>query len=331
MTGNIAYTPEISVIMLAYNRPNYLTKAFESVLSQTFKDYEIILVDNGSTDNETSSLCRRLSEDRINVKLLQRTDSNIGAGRNQALDAVSGRYITYVDDDDYAHPELLEFLHKLALDYDADISFCGSYRQLEGCPPEIQFEFNKRFVMTPEEAVYELLERRITNSALCPKLFRTGLCRQFRFPNDRKYDDITLAYKLFAQANKVAADGAPLYTFLRHGGNNSGFTNDDKLLQARQLDEYFCVYRERTAWLCQKLPSIAEYINYSEWSFLLSMYRKITINNLIQCKEQRLYCASYLEKAGGRYIKSPWIKDFEFDYLDLYRKTATINLADSIC
>jgi glycosyltransferase involved in cell wall biosynthesis len=308
--------------MLTYNRPKYLRKAFESVLAQTFKDYEIILVDNGSTDGETSSLCRRLLENHTNVRLLQRTDSNIGAGRNQALDAALGRYITYVDDDDYAHPELLEFLYKLALDFGADISFCGSYKQIEGRPPLIQFEFNKRFVMPPEEAVYELLERRITNSALCPKLFKTELCRQFRFPNNRKYDDITLAYKLFATANKTAACGVPLYTFLRHGGNNSGFTSDDKLLQSRQLEEYFSVYRERTVWLCRKLPSIAEYINYSEWSFLLSMYRKITVNNLRQCSEQRSYCASYLEKAGDRYIKSPWIKDFEFDYLDLYRKTA---------
>ncbi|MDR2098042.1 MAG: glycosyltransferase [Spirochaetaceae bacterium] len=321
MTGGATSSPEISVIMLAYNRPRYLPKAFDSVLAQTFKNYEIILVDNGSTDGETSSLCVRLAENRPNVRLLQRTDSNIGAGRNHALDEARGRYITYVDDDDYAHPELLEFLHKLSIDYDADISLCGSYKQIEGEPPVPQFEFEKCFVMTPEEAIYEVLERKITNSALCPKLFKIELARRFRFPDGRKYDDITLAYKLFASANRVAACGKPLYTFLRHSGNNSGFTNNDKLLHARQLDEYFHAYRERTEWLCQKLPSISEYINYSEWSFLLSMYRKITVNNLTQCGKQRAYCASYLEKAGNRYLESPWIKDFEFDYLDLYRNT----------
>ncbi|MDR2659657.1 MAG: glycosyltransferase family 2 protein [Spirochaetaceae bacterium] len=321
MSVKISSTPKISVILLAFNRPQYLTRAFESVLSQTFDNFEIILVDNGSTDGETNTICRKLAENKSNVKLLQRTDSNIGRGRNAALDAAQGEYIVYVDDDDYASPELLDFLYRLALEYDADISFCGSYKQRINNPPEVQFEFNKRFVMTPEEAVYEVLERKITNSALTPKLLKRGLCTQFYFPDGRKYDDITISYKLFASANRIAADGKPLYTFLRHSANNSGFTNDDKQLNPLQLEEYFCVYKERTEWLCKKLPTIAEYINYSEWSFLLSMYRKITVNKLTHCEKQRSYCAAYLEKAGDRYIKSSWIKDFEFTYLDLYKET----------
>ncbi|MDR1363575.1 MAG: glycosyltransferase [Spirochaetaceae bacterium] len=321
MTANTSASPEISVVMLAFNRPQYITRAFESVLAQTFSNFEIILVNNGSTDKETNPLCRKLAEGRTNVKLLQRTDSNIGKGRNTALEAAQGKYIVYVDDDDYAAPELLEFLYKLARDYDAGISFCGSYKQIEGNAPEIQFEFDKRFVMTPEEAVYEILERKITNSALTPKLLSRDLCARFPFPDDSKYDDIAVSYKLFASADRIAADGKPLYTFLRHGGNNSGFTNNDNQLNPRQLEEYFRVYRERTTWLCKKLPSITEYINYSEWSFLLSMYRKITINNLTHCESQRSYCAAYLENAGERYTKSPWIKDFEFDYLKLYKET----------
>jgi glycosyltransferase involved in cell wall biosynthesis len=307
--------------MLTFNRPRHLPQAFESALSQTFGNFEIILVNNGSTDGETNALCRKLAERRPNVKLLQRADSNIGMGRNAALDAAQGDYIVYVDDDDYAHPNLLEFLYKLAWEYNAEISFCGSYKQIEGKSPETQFEFDRRFVMTPEEAVYEILERKITNSALTPKLLKRELCDIFRFPEDRKYDDVAVSYKLFASANCVAADGKPLYTFLRHGGNNSGFTNDDKQLNPLQLEEYFRVYRERTAWLCEKLPSISEYINYSEWSFLLSMYRKITVNNLTHCETQRSYCARYLKNAGDRYIKSLWIKDFEFDYLKLYKET----------
>jgi glycosyltransferase involved in cell wall biosynthesis len=321
MIVNTAVTPKISVIMLSFNRPQYLPRAFESVFAQTFDDFEIILVDNGSTDGKTSALCKKLTGGRPNVKFIQRSDSNIGRGRNSALDAARGDYIVYVDDDDYAFPELLEFLYGLAREYDAGISFCGSYKQIEGGLPETQFEFKRRFVMTPEEAVYEILERKITNSALTPKLLRRDLCMQFRFPDGLKYDDIAISYKLFASANKIAADGKPLYTFLRHDNNNSGFTNNDKQLNPRQLEEYFYAYSQRTAWLCEKLPSISEYVNYSEWSFLLSMYRKISVNNLTNCKIQRAYCAAYLEKAGERYIKSPWIKDFEFEYLKLYEET----------
>jgi glycosyltransferase involved in cell wall biosynthesis len=285
----------------------------------------LILIDNGSADGGESS--RAIASGNAAIRFIRREDGSIGAGRNAGLEAASGDYIAFIDDDDYAYGDMLSFLYNLAEANGADISFCGSDKELPGGVVLPQFSFGGPLVFTPEEAVIELLERRLLNLATPTKLFKKSLFDRERFMADRKYDDISATYKLFARANRVAGHGLPKYCFNRHGGNNSGFTDNDKNLAPAQLEEYFTTYRERTVWLVEKLPSISEYVHYSEWSFLLSMYRKIVSNNLTACAAQREYCAACLREAGERYLKSPWIKPFEFDYLKLYRETS----ADGKC
>ena len=324
LTGVVDYgmiMPAISVIMLAHNRPLLVRRAAASVLEQDFSGYELILIDNGSTDG-TGEVCEEIVHGNRTALLIRRGDGGIGAGRNAGLDAAHGEYIAFVDDDDRAYPGMLSFLYELAESHRADISFCGADMETEGAGVVPQFSFDKLIVMTPENAVIELLERRLLNMATPTKLFKRHLFDNERFREDRRYDDISTTYKLFARANRIAGHGIPKYCFYRHGGNNSGFTDDDKKLLPAQLDEYFAVYRERTAWLTEKLPAISEYVHYSEWSFLLSMYRKIVSNNLVNCREQREYCDEYLRGAGGRHTVSPWIKPFEFDYLKLYHETS---------
>ncbi|MDR2445155.1 MAG: glycosyltransferase family 2 protein [Spirochaetaceae bacterium] len=313
--------PMISVIILTHNRPQFVRRAVASILEQDFGDYELILIDNGSTDN-TGEVCKEIVSGNRAARFIRREDGSIGAGRNAGLDAARGEYIAFIDDDDYAYPDMLSFLHNLAETQGADISFCGSDRETEGAGVAPQFSFDKLLVLTPEDAVIELLERRLLNLATPTKLFKKHLFDRERFREDRKYDDISTTYKLFACANRIAGHGIPKYCFYRHGGNNSGFTDDDKKLLPAQLEEYFTVYRERTVWLLEKLPAISEYVHYSEWSFLLSMYRKIVLNNLVNCREQRGYCDAYLREAGDRHTGSPWIKPFEFDYLKLYHETS---------
>ncbi|MDR1362883.1 MAG: glycosyltransferase [Spirochaetaceae bacterium] len=318
--GMAADLPKISVIILTYNRPQFIRRSVASILGQDFSGFELILIDNGSKDNVDRVCADMLDNDAI--RFIRREDSSIGAGRNAGLDAARGEYIAFIDDDDYAYPDMLSFLYKLAEAHGADISFCGSDKEAAGVAVQPQFLFDELLVLTPEDAVIELLERRLLNLATPTKLFKKKLFERERFREDRRYDDISTTYKLFAFANKIAGHGIPKYCFNRHDGNNSGFTDNDKKLAPAQLEEYFITYRERTAWLLEKLPAISEYIRYSEWSFLLSMYRKIVTNNLENCEEQRKYCDVHLSEAGGRYLKSPWIKPFEFDYLKLYQETS---------
>ena len=151
----------ISVIMLTYNRENFVSRAIESILRQTYRDFEFIIVDNGSTDRSGQIADEYAAKDN-RIRVIHRKRGNIGAGRNTGLDAARGEYIAFIDDDDWAEPDFLEFLLKLLEESQADVSICGAADRV----------FDEKKVMTAEEALIELMWRKKYNMAFPTKLFR---------------------------------------------------------------------------------------------------------------------------------------------------------------
>lgn len=306
----------ISVIMLTYNRENMVGRAIESILNQTYQNFEFIIVDNGSTD-QSGEIADSYAEKDSRIKVIHLPKSNIGTGRNTGLDMAKGDYVTFIDDDDTAEPDMLEFLHALAVECDADIVLCGSYKEVNG---EIlpNCVFDEKLIMTPEEAVVTLLKRKKYNAAMPSKLLRRDLFDKIRFRTEGKYDDITVVYKYFAEAKRVIAYGKPKYCFWRHPGNNSAFTTNDLLLTPEQLDEYFEAFRERTIYLSNKLPKIADYAQYSEWSYMISMCNKIEKNQLKQCSKQLEFVKNELTMHYDEFYNSPYIEEFEKKFMRKY-------------
>lgn len=306
----------ISVIMLTYNRENMVGRAIESILNQSYRDFEFIIVDNGS-DDRSGEIADTYAAKDDRIKVIHISKSNIGTGRNTGLDAAKGEYITFIDDDDTAEPDMLEFLYGLAKEQDADISLSGSIKEVKGeLLPNCMFD--EKLVMTPEEAVVTLLKRKKYNAAMPSKLMRRELFDKIRFRTEGKYDDITVVYKYFAEAKKVVAYGLPKYCFWRHSGNNSAFTTNDLLLTPEQLDEYFEAFRERTEYLSEKLPDIADYAQYSEWSYMISMCNKIEKNHLQQCSKQLALVKKELTAHYDEFYNSPYIEEFEKEFMRKY-------------
>lgn len=263
----------ISVIMLTYNRENFVSRAIESILGQTYRDFEFIIVDNGSNDRGGQIADAYAAKDN-RVRVIHRERGSIGAGRNTGLDAARGEYITFVDDDDYAEPGLLEHLYDLAVSRGADIAVCGSWREAEGAR-QPKYVFNGVFTYNGEEAVVELLKREKFNSANPTKLIASEIFKLIRYDEVSKYDDIKTVYRQFAHARGVVVSGVPLYTFVRHERNNSSGTTDGEAIPAGQIEEYLAAFRERTRWLTERFPDKADYWLYTELSYALSMYDKI--------------------------------------------------------
>lgn len=309
-------SPLISVVMLTYNRRQYLERSTESIRSQDFNDFEFIIVNNGSTD-DSPSLCEGYAKKDRRIRIIHKNRGNIGSGRNAGVEASHGRYITFVDDDDYAYPDMLSFLYALITEFDADVSFCGSDKEING---EISPNcvFSERILFTPQEAVEKLLDRRLLNAATPTKLFSREILEKYTFSEERHYEDIFITYKFFGSAKRVAAHGIPKYSFARHSLNNSRFTNNDHLLTPTQLDEYFDAYKERGLWLINKFPEMAGVVNYSEWSFLISMYHKILSNNITTCGAQLEYIRKILLEHLDEFRQSKYCKPFEHEYLGHY-------------
>lgn len=297
----------ISIIMLTYNRETLVSRAIDSILAQTYQDFEFIIVDNGSTDRSGQVADEYAARDK-RIKVKHRGRGSIGSGRNAGLDIVKGKYVAFIDDDDWVEPDFLEFLLKLAQDNDADMAICGATDKA----------FDEKKVMTPEEALIELMWRKKYNAGFPTKLIHADLFYNLRFQEDESFDDIGLMYKLLAQANKVAYHGLPKYHILRHPGNHSSWTTDHRQITPEILGEYLAVYRRRTEWLSNRFPDRAAAFQYFEWSFMISMVEKIDRLHLQCCEPIKADMAAELQKHRDDFLNAPEILDFEKDWVIQY-------------
>ena len=298
---------KISVIMLTYNRETLVSRAIESVLSQTFRNFEYIIVDNGSTDS-SGTIADEYAVKDSRIRVIHRGRGNIGSGRNAGLDTAQGEYIAFIDDDDWCEPDFLEFLYNLAAENDADVSICGATDKI----------YDEKRIMTAEEALIGLMWRKHYNMGFPTKMFKRVLVEDLRFPEDVKYDDIALMYRLLANSKCVAYHGLPKYTVVRHDGNNSAWTTNHALLTSETLDEYLSAYRKRTAWLSEIFPSNAAAWRYFEWSFMISMVEKVITNNLTDCMNHLGEMRRELSECRTEFLNSTYALDFEKEWLQAY-------------
>lgn len=295
---------KISVIMLTYNREDLVSGMIKCILAQSFTNYEFIIIDNGSTDNSGVIADSYAKKDK-RIRVIHQQRGNIGSGRNAGLDAATGDYIAFVDDDDYCEPDYLQFLYDLLIESNADISICGAtWSHVE-----------EKKIMTPEEAVTTLLWRKRYNVAFPTKMFKKGLFVNNRFLETGKYDDIYLMPKILSDARKVAYNGLSKYQFNRHENNNSAWTQKHELLDADTLQEYLTVYKERTQWLSEKFPGNADKWRYFNWSFMLSMTEKITRYSLTDCYEIRSMLVAEILANKAELVCCGYLQDYEKDYL----------------
>lgn len=307
---------KISVIMLTFNREYLVEKAIQSIRNQTFQNFEFIIVDNGSTDKSGSIAEAYLGLDN-RIRVIHRDRGTIGSGRNTGLNAAQGDYITFIDDDDWCEPDYLEFLYRLAIDYKAEISICGVYKEENGRTTPVGIQ-NEIYSMNAEESIIQLMWRKRYNTGFPTKLILRRLFDGIRFNETGQYEDISLMYKILARANLVISHGQPKYHVYRHDGNNSSITTKDDSITPEYLSSYRTAYRERTIWLCQKFPVNKSYWWYFDWSFQLSMVNKIVLNHLAGCDNHLKEMQNELRYNYTNFYQSPYIHDFEKLRLEKY-------------
>jgi len=309
--------PKISVIMLIHNREEYVTQAVESILGQTFTDFEFIIIDNASADRSMEIVNEYARKDS-RIRIYQNGNSDIGSGRNMGLDKMRGEFFTFIDDDDYCTNDYLEFLINLAQAYRADIAICGSSYNIDG---EIKpkYAFEELVLCNRKEAVAFFLLRKYFNNGNATKLFRkTSEIEQIRYPEGSSYDDIYTMYKFFVAANAVAARGEEKYIVRRHLNNNSNATLEHEKITPEWLHDYLKAYRERTNYISQMLPELSGLAMWSEWSFMISMVEKITRLRLSDCYTQLEYMLAVLKENCEKFKQAEWTREFEKEWMKRY-------------
>lgn len=210
--------PIISIIMPAYNVEGYIEKTIQLIQRQTFKDFELLIVDDGSSDN-TYDLCKKYVAQDSRIKILHKDNGGVSAARNYGLDRITGQFMTFIDSDDWITDDYLQYLYSLILEKDdVQISMLVGKQVSEKSEIlDVQETFHE--VISAKEAIIRMLTRDVFTHENWGKLYRVDLWRNIRFPEDIIYDDLNTTYRVFAEADKVACGNAIKYSYVQRAGS----------------------------------------------------------------------------------------------------------------
>lgn len=199
---------KISIIVPVYNVELYLRRCIDSILNQTFTDFELILVDDGSPDS-SGKICDEYAESDERIKVIHKKNSGPASARNTGLDVANGEWITFVDSDDWINKEYLEKLYNSCKNNGVDISTCGFF-QTEGNEIEIERQKFNIKLYNPEDL---WIENQLRATVPWGKLYKKDLWSKIRFPVGKFAEDEYTIYKVLFQCKKIAHSEAELYYY----------------------------------------------------------------------------------------------------------------------
>lgn len=269
----------ISIIIPVYNVEQYIRKCIESVIAQTYTNLEIIIVDDGSTDN-SGKICDEFALNDARIRVYHRKNGGAAAARNYGLMHAHGEFIGFVDSDDYIDVDMYETILSY-MDNDVDIVACGRYI----CPFDqrreritLRFTTSKCAKFNNEQAMLEWLKHRIISFGVYDKLFRQDVIKNVRFPNGRVCEDIPFTYYALKNSRNVVHIGIPKY-YSFHSQNSVS----RRPFFYRRIDNAIFL-GEICRDVCVNYP---EYIKYADYLYIQSLI--FILGNMRQSEDREKY------------------------------------------
>lgn len=211
---------KVSVIVPIYNVAPYLKKCIDSILAQTYSNLEVILVDDGSTD-ESSDICDTYVALDCRVSVIHKSNGGLSSARNAGLDVAKGDYIAFIDSDDYIEPNMIEKLIAAILHEDAELAMCG-VRCIDEYGDEVAFNSAPIIdgVLTGKDIFEKVfLFQAVWFITAWNRLYKSSLLQEYRFPEGRLHEDEFAAHHIYDNCRKVVTISDPLYLYLQRTGS----------------------------------------------------------------------------------------------------------------
>ena len=207
----------ISVIIPVYNVEKYLTKCVDSIINQTYKNLEIILVDDGSPDN-CGKICDEYAKKDNRIKVIHKENGGLSSARNAGLDICKGEYICFIDSDDFVSLSFIEVLYKMIQINKTDIAQCNFLRfhdeneiANEGA---ISFEFSQCSIYDNLEMQNNLFKtNQVISTVVWNKLYKRSVYENIRFPNGKIHEDEFTTYIVFSKSENMCYISDELYYY----------------------------------------------------------------------------------------------------------------------
>lgn len=203
----------VSIVIPVYNTAEYLNECVKSCAGQTYRNCEVILVDDGSTDN-SGAICEELSNTFGNVFAYHKVNGGLSDARNYGVKKCNGEYIMFVDADDVVGRSIVEYLLDLLLKYESEVSICGLKHFKDGETPDFEVSGGDERI-TSENAIVELLYQKRISTSACARLYKRNLISQCSFIKGQLFEDNLYSFDILQKADGIALGDACLYGY-RH-------------------------------------------------------------------------------------------------------------------
>lgn len=213
--------PKISIIIPVYNAERYLTKCIDSVIAQTFKDWEMILVNDGSKD-KSLAICQKYAEKFKSIKIIDKSNGGPSTARNRGLEEAQGEYVYFLDADDWIEKNFFDFFSNVSSNNDYDVVFLGFVREFADGRKEESFAMDAdTSMMSKEEIICRLYKEHVYGWSWC-KLFRREIIEKHHIRFDeslRLWEDELFTSEFLKYAERVKAVNSHPYHYICHEGS----------------------------------------------------------------------------------------------------------------
>lgn len=254
---------KVSVIVPVYNTEKYIGKCLDSLVTQTLQDIEIIVVNDGSTDNSENIINKFIKEYPDKINYYKKENGGLSDARNYGLNYANAEYIGFVDSDDYIDISMYEKMYNLAKKEEADIVECDFTWVYS----------NKNKIDTGIE--YKTKEDFFTNSRVmaCNKIIKKEIMNSITFPKGLRYEDVEFFYKLLPNVNNISVLKEPLYYYIQRESSISNLQNERTSEMFTILNNIIEFYKEKKIYDQYKTELEYMYIRFLLGSSFLRMVK----------------------------------------------------------
>ncbi len=284
----------ISVIVPVYKVEKYLNKCIESIVNQTYKNLEIILVDDGSPD-ECGKICDNYAQKDMRIKVIHKENGGLSDARNAGINISNGKYISFIDSDDYIDLEYIELLYKTIKKDKSDMAI-SSHKVIYENGTILEKATKEKSILEPKEVLKRILYDDGIDLSAWAKLYKIELFEEIRYPKGRLFEDAATTYKLVDKCKKISIISKSTYNYIIRGNSITNVNFSEKKMDLIISTEEMCNYIKK------KYPDLEEAANRRlMYAYLSTLTQLIKSNKRNKSVEKRLY--GYIKQNSKMILK----------------------------
>lgn len=302
----------ISVIVPVYKVEKFLKRCVDSIVNQTYKNLEIILVDDGSPDN-CPKMCDEFAKNDKRIRVIHKKNGGLSDARNAGIENCKGNYVFFIDSDDYLELNAIEILYNNLVETGSQISI-GKYAYVYDDDEGVKVSGNQTRVFTPNEIMLKYTDSECVYFVIaCSKLIKRETLGDIRFPVGKYHEDEFVTYKIICNAKRIVITEDTLYRYYQNSNSimhNRKIKNDIDAIDAKIEKIEFCKNNK---------PEIYDDFIYDYLFSLMHNYRRIMCSKEIEKTKKKYYKNKISEFKKGHKIKL----NFRFNTIKTFPKIMT--------